>query len=443
MSMSGAPSSRVDRTLRYTGGTQPTVPAGVASGPRTASSAVGQAAILSAVNMLARVHPGVILAFPDASLIVPSPLGGSTLLDACARLAGAASPDIEVTVARDVPLDVPGLGIGGDAGRASIYAGGARWTARTGGAPLEITAEPSSLLGVGLAVTLAAGFVFRAALGLPTRTDRAVSLWSLAGCEEPDGPGDLGPLDVGSVWLVGAGAVGSSLAWWLPFVRVEGAWTIIDGDVADETNLNRSLGLFAGDTGLLGGPPRAKSDAVVAWVPGALSQPHWWNQWCATDPPSPDVLIPVANEHGVRAAVAAYGHPAAIHATTSRNWTAELHRQLPDRDGCIACRLPEAAPSFTCASAPCSVDEHDPGRDASLPFLSGAAGLALLAGLLQLQSGQWVSHERNHWRLWYDDSASDLTAAQWSCNSGCTATPPAAVRRAIHGQTRWQHLDCR
>lgn len=433
------PSKRADRTLLYTGGDQPMTAAGITSGPETVSSAAGQAAILSAVNMLARVHPGVVLAFPDAPLVVPCPLGGASVVEASTRLAQAANPDVEVSLSRTFPPDVPGMGIGRDAGRASIYVGSSRWTARTGGEALEITSEPSSLLGLGLAVTLAAGFIFRVAVGRHAKAHRAISLWSLGMRHEPDGPGELEPLDVGKVWLVGAGAVGSSLAWWLSFVGVAGDWTVIDGDVADETNLNRSLNLFAGDAGLNGAQARPKAEVVAAQIPGAVPSVGWWDEWVTADPPSPDVLIPVANDRGVRAEVAAYGHPAVIHATTSRNWTAELHRHLVNRDGCIACRLPEATPSFGCATVPGQSD-HDSGRDAALPFLSGAAGLLLLAGLLQLQHGQWERHERNQWRLWYDDALSDLTSSRWPCNAACSATPSTGVRKVIHGRTRWQHL---
>ena len=71
-----------------------------------------------------------------------------------------------------------------------------------------------------------------------------MSLWSLSAAADATGPAALEPLDVGGVWMVGAGAVGSCLAWWLRLVGVTGLWTIIDGDVVDITNLNRGLGLF-------------------------------------------------------------------------------------------------------------------------------------------------------------------------------------------------------
>jgi len=195
-----------------------------------------------------------------------------------------------VSTATHLAPGILSMGIGHDAGEATIYAGGARWMARTSSTrPQPITAEPSAALGAGLAVTLAAGYIFRTAIGLPAVADRGISLWSLAPAGEPTGPAAFGPVPVGSAWLAGAGAVGSCLAWWLQFTRVEGAWTVIDGDIADDTNLNRCLGLFTAHTGTGGQEPVPKSDAAAALIPGAVSYPHWWEDWAATGPEPPNM----------------------------------------------------------------------------------------------------------------------------------------------------------
>ena len=373
-------------------------------------------------------------------------------MEACLALATAANPKVVVRVTDEMPAGTLSVGIGPDAGSAFVYAGGARWTARTASTPVGITPEASSLLGVGMAVALATGVLFRAAIGWPVVRERSVSLWTLSETDEPSGPATCGPVGIGTVWMVGAGAVGSCLAWWLHFVGVVGTWTVIDGDRADCTNLNRSLGLFAAEVSLSSGQATPKAVAAAALIPGAVAVPKWWNDWSASDPASPDVLIPVANDFGVRAAIAAYSHPATIHATTSRNWTAELHRHLLDRDDCPACRFPEDAPAFACASAsgtPAArladeepLDEKaEPVKDAALPFLSAAAGLLLLAGLLQLQHGQWSTHQRNHWRIFFDDSSRTLRPSKWPRIQRCTATASPSVRRAVHSETRWRTLD--
>ena len=448
--MSSDASPRSNRTRCYTGGVEPTVSAGVTTGPETAATLVGQVAVLSAVNMLARVHPGIVLDLPDTPLLVQSPTGGATLIQACAQLAAAANPEITMAAAVHEQDAVLSIGIGADSPPASVYAGGSRFTARTGGTPQALGQDDSTLVGGGMAVALAAAYVFRTAIAMPAVVERSISLWTFEETADTTGPSACGPVDVGDVWIIGAGAVGSGLAWWLRHSGVLGTWTIIDADFVEPSNLNRSLGMFAHHAGLTGLPAALKAEAAAALIPGARAFPHWWEDWAATDPASPDVLLPLANERGVRPAIAAYSHPAVLHASTSPNWTAELHRHLIGRDDCIACRLPEThAPTFLCATVPADTDPSSDiptqgkqdRRDAALPFLSGAAGLHLLAGLLQLQHGQWNTHQQNHWRIWFDNTPPVLSRSQHLCTRACTATATREVRAAIHAHTRWLALD--
>lgn len=432
---------RSARTLSYTGGLEPQVPVAITIGPAAAATINGQIAVLTAANMLARVHPGLILVMPEVPLLVPCPAEGGSLPGACARLALAANPDLDVARHATGPAGTIGIGIGADAPPASIYAGAQRWTARTSHAPLPLTDDPSSLIGVGMAVAHACAWAFRRAVALPVPRPHASSLWTMTQTVEATGPSELGPVDVGTVWMVGAGAVGSGLAWWLQYAGLLGDWLILDGDDADETNLNRSLGLFTHHLGSGTQAASKKARAAAELVQGAKGEPLWWNDWVATDPASPDVLIPVANEFGVRPAIAAYGHPAVLYAATSPNWSAELYAHRIGHDGCIACRFPEDAPRFKCSTAPVKSSTGEAGNDAALPFLSGAAGLLILAGLAQLQRGRWGDHGRNHWRWWFDDSATQLSSSRWSCSSLCTAVPQRTVREAVHSHTRWFPLD--
>lgn len=444
---------RHQRTMAYTGGVRPDVPAGVTSGPATAATPAGQVAILTAVNMLVRAHPEVFVAVSDETMVVSSPCGGSSLQAACRNVAAAANSECRLVIVEELPPAMLSMGIGDDSNAAWIYADARGWTAITCETPVDRTLDAPSLLALGMAVTLAAGIIFRAAVDRPYNANRGVSLWSLEETSRATGPSTCGPVDVGTVWLVGAGAVGSCLAWWLHFVGVVGQWTIVDGDVAKTSNLNRSLGLFEIDLGSDDRKPTSKATAAAELISAANAFPGWWDDWMERNPTSPDLLIPVANDFGVRAKVAAYGHPAVMHATTSPNWTAELHRQLVGIDCCLACRFPEDAPRFECATDTIEPDgladdvlgevgEDDESRkDAALPFLSAGAAALLAAGLLQLQSGQWRCHSANHWRFFYDDSARDFQAVSWKCDSGCAVTAPLTIRRRMHDGTRWFSLD--
>ena len=282
--MTSQASTLGDRTRRYTGGVEATVGAGVTTGPETAATPIGQVAVLSAVNMLARAHPAIVLDLPDTPLIVKSPTGGATLAQACAQLAVAANPEVTVAAAAHERGAVLSIGIGADTPPASVYVGGARFTARASGTPQALSQDASTFVGGGMAVALAAAYVFRTAIGMPAIVERSISLWTLEETADPTGPGACGPLDVGDVWMIGAGAVGSGLAWWLPHAGVTGIWTIIDGDLVDVSNLNRSLGLFTYHAGLTGLPPTLKAEAAAALIPGARAFPHWWEDWAAHRP---------------------------------------------------------------------------------------------------------------------------------------------------------------
>jgi hypothetical protein len=427
------------RSRAYTGGFVPTTPVGVTSGLTTAHTIAGQIAILSAVNLLARSHPHLVIAVPDAPLLVNLPLGASTLREACSRLAAAVDPSLIVETMDVIPEGMDSMGIGIDAPKASVFVGGLRWTALVAEEPVAITDDSSSVLGACMAVVLAHGHLFRRARGWSSTTPWSMSLWSLEQTSEPTGPPELGPVDVGTVWLVGAGAVGSCLAWWLSMIGVVGEWHVIDDDIIKQLNLDRSLAFFHRDVEPGPSAPTYKCDVVAGMLPGAVAHRTRWDDFRDLVLPMPDIIIPVANEDSVRAMVAYLGHPAVIHATTGREWTSELHRHLPGSDGCLSCRLPADMPQFVCADGGLSASSEETQGDAALPFLSAGAGLLLVAGLLQLQYGEWMRHDRNHWRVHFAGPA--ITSSHWLCSANCQSSPLPAARAHIYGRTRWIDLD--
>jgi hypothetical protein len=440
---------RLMRTRSYTGGLSPTSPAGVSCAPDLAETLEGQAAVLTAVNLLGRSHPSILLRAPDVPLVQPSPFGGASLVDACHRIVTGIDPTNRFESMPSIPDHVPTIGLGAGCGPATVYCGGRLWTAVISPSPLDTIPDRSSLIGLGLAVTQASAAIFRLSLGMPVLLNSAISLWNLDHSDQPTGPSGLAALDIGSVWLVGAGAVGSCLAWWVNLIGVRGQWIVIDHDVVKVLNLDRSLAFLAADTGEFGGTPALKAEVVAGLLNGATSFPKPWCDWTATDPPSPDVLFLAANEGGVRPAVAAYSHPAVLAATTSHNWTVELHRHLVLRDGCVTCRFPESAPVFECAAG----DVNEPTAqgaapngdvqpsDMSLPFLSATAGLLGAVGLLHVQYGHWPTHHRNHWAVGFDPRLEPLSSRTWPHWRSCGAVADVVARRAIHGRTRWSILD--
>lgn len=422
-------------------------PVGVAIGEQAASSMPGQVLLLAVVNMVARIHRRVQLDIPDVPLLVPTLVPAPSLGAAAYLLAQAINPFISLGIGPS-GADIPVVAMGSR--RGAVYAGADGFSAATDVDPVAITKHPGTILGAGLAACLASASLLNLVSGSRPPL-RRVSLWALGELGDTEaGPAiPLEPLNIGDrVVLVGAGAVGSALAYWLQLVGIRGHWLVVDADRAELHNTNRCLSLLAVDSGWsINGPvakPAYKAD-VVARMIGGVPKAVWYHEWVATEPDRPDFLIPVANEYGVRQMVGHLGLPLMVHASTSPNWTAELHRHGPG-DDCPACRFPQSTtPAFKCSEGPLALGlDIAPtlnASDAALPFLSAAAGLLLLAGLIQL-AGEYITSRTNHHRLLFQPGIdySWLNSVK-QCRAGCMARPSPAARRRLNAGHRWAFLD--
>jgi hypothetical protein len=448
--------ARDARTLAYGIDLGRTV--GVVVGPDAAGNPAAQATALALVNLLARVHRSLVLWMPDIELLVPATIEATRLAEACAATARAIDPYIQVTsvgpaAAGPGEPGIPSIAIGMNVPTGcTVYLGAERFLAVVDDRPVPISADPLSVLGGGLAACLAAGELMRALYGHPARSRRA-SLWNLdEGNEAEAGPAlGMSPIDVGDVAVIGAGAVGSAFAYWTRQLGHAGDWVVVDHDRAELHNTNRCMGMVAADAGWgsghPGGAPVAKAQLAASLL-GAEAYDGWYDEWVPLPGRRPDLVLPLANEFDVRQAIGQRGEPVLIHATTSPNWTAELHRHLAGRDGCIDCRLPQPATgSMRCATGPLpeSADESQGGQsdrqpDAALPFLSAAAGLLLLTALIQLEHDAFSAHRPNHWRLLFGPGARVWSRSTHLCVEGCRLELAPEIRHTLNQGRRWAHL---
>jgi hypothetical protein len=273
-------------------------------------------------------------------------------------------------------------------------------------------------------------------LGLET-VPRSVSTWNYAeGQEASPGPTSLATLDVGRVLVVGAGAVAASLVYWLNAFGVGGTWTVVDCDVVQVHNLNRGLVFVAGDAGWLEGEPAIKAKLLASLLPSGRHECVWFHE-SKLGEQQYDVVLGLANDHGVRHQIASRNFTVTLHATTGANWLSELHRHIAGVDDCIWCRTGEiSTPSFGCSTASVELPSGTKS-DAALPFLSGASGLMLATALERLESGELAKQDCNDWRWDFGSTYKIASSGFRQCQAGCTRVLPLNIRQEIDKNSRW------
>jgi hypothetical protein len=95
-------------------------------------------------------------------------------------------------------------------------------------------------------------------------------------------------------------------------------------------------------------------------------------------------------------------------------------------------------PVFTCSTG--TVGEVV-RVDASLPFLSAAAGLLLLADIVRLQLGRLVERAANFGSLDLRTPEPFVRQLRWECRDSCPMWLPAAARLRMAEGHRFASLD--
>lgn len=378
---------RDDRTLRYAGRRLDldrwiTVTADGAY----AESYEGQVAILTATNLLGRMSPSVALGFPDARLDLRLPWAARSLHEVVLAQMQAADPYGRFCVRSPLTSDFR-LHLGHDGH--STVAHGLGWNAYIGPAPspLPTDVDNNNPVGPALAAILAVSRLFVHDLAPPAHPFLVNALtWSNA--IAPDNP-SAPIVDLGDIWIVGAGSVGTAVLYFLVLAGRPFSTTLIDMDRVKRENLDRSPIFAEADVGEL------KVEAARRFLVGlgldrVQIDPcplHESWIWTGRSAGQPDILVSAANEMNVRYHIESQYPPIQLYGTTGRNWQASLVRHVPFVDACSCCLFPQdiPQPAMTCASAPIGLGSGSASQvDAALPFLSFAAGLMTAAEALKL-----------------------------------------------------------
>lgn len=414
----------------------------VAIDAAAAANAAGQLTLLALANQLARTSRHITFAVPDPRVVVlaRTPFPGSTLGAVLLATVRAIDPCGEFVLGDRPAGPCVSIGLGSEVGpEFDWYLGADHAIASLSRRPTGFSAVAGTMRGAALASCLGAAAVLREQLGLGV-APRVVSAWNyLEGAAAARGPASLEVLDIGSTLMVGAGAVGAALGYWLHAFGVSGdEWAVVDEDVVKLHNTNRGLAFTAAQAGWPDGEEQRKAAIVAALIPGSTPHARWYHDCPELRSRRFDVVLALANDHGARLQLTNKHAPIALQATTGEDWLSQLHRHVLGRDGCVWCRTGTVvSPRYGCSTA--EVAHRDGSKtDAALPCLSAASGLLLASALQRLATGELTDGAANCWSWDFGSEARMASRPSVrSCREGCALVPNQRLRAQLTAGRRW------
>jgi hypothetical protein len=269
------------------------------------------------------------------------------------------------------------------------------WTAlgRRGGSAQDYRRDLATAPAAALAAAIGAADLFKRAIGHPTNEWIGQIKWCTWHHKLHSDVLHCAPATVsqtaelGDLLIAGVGAVGSALLYVLSLMPLQGHVTVLDRDVVEASNLNRSP-LF---TALNAAQSRTKTDVAggllrslgihVEAVQGA-----WRDNSERLAESGFDAWVSLTNEDGAWAEVPFQLPPIVLHGTTTSGWGIGFGRHIPRVEDCTACRLPRPHAEFRgpCAEGQINSSDLQEPVTASLPFLSTASAALIATELLKL-----------------------------------------------------------
>lgn len=414
--------------------------------------AEGQAAFILSVNLISRWCRNVFVCAPRAPVHPLLKLPRASSIDEVAlKIARRADPFGQFTIVDRVPADHPGVHVGRNPESGEFPVLGRGWLAIAGEEVKEIgdEDESSNLLGSWFAACIGVSYAFRRVLrhtkDLPKRCK--LSLWNLRGGKgAQQGPQIESPA-LGRVLIVGAGAVGSAVCYFLPYLNPElDSITLLDEDPVEISNLNRTPLFIAEDVDL----PKVNVAAnyLRAFRFQAFPVPAWFDKATKSGQVSVnahDLVLPLANERNIINSLQEQVPPMAVYGTTGTNWDIFLGRHIPLKEDCLACRFPApvTVPRFACSIgflAEPADRTNGNGETGALPFASSAAALITCAELAKLAFPGYPSNS-NYASLGFLGPLDDFLTLPFNATPGCTRCPRKGVWLRLNGGSRFARLS--
>jgi len=380
---------RNDRSFRYAGRVLPTDrPILLKLGAESAARYDGQVAAIVAANLLARMTPVVAFDVPDSDILPPLPWVGTQLRNRLGEIAFAADPAglFEMRGGRDGDYI---LSLGRNHSAATVHGSGWNAFIGPGASPLP-DSDQANPIGPALAAIIAVARLFALQMEAMDGPHLFNAFnWQSSIIRDSKVPRFDPAPDLGSIWAVGLGSVGTAVLYFLTLVTNRFSATLFDMDFVKVQNLDRSP-IFAAS---VAGNGVYKVDATASYlrsvgVQSVTKERKALDQstlWFAREAGTPDLLISAANERNVRYIIEQSAPPLQIYGTTGANWEASVIRHIPLLDACSCCLFPPDTPQAATACATETVVQSATGEtvDASLPFLSFVAGLMAAAEILK------------------------------------------------------------
>lgn len=378
---------RNDRSLRYAGRVlPPDRPILLRMPEESAGSYDSQVSVIVAATLLSRMTPAVAFDVPCIDIAAPLPWAGNTVRDHLREIAFAADPRgmFEIRSARD---DDYILTFGKEPSVATVHGSG--WNAFVGPSQSTLPDNPDpNPIGPALASILAVARLFALQMK-PIDGPYVLNAFNWSSHALQEGIRHDDTHDLGSIWTVGTGSVGTAAVYFLSLATQRFSSVLFDLDDVKVHNLDRSPIFTARDAEL----QLKKVHATAAYlqstgVRDVLAEPEPLDKselWLSRQAGTPDLVIATANERDVRSLIERSAPPLQIYGTTGANWEASVIRHVPFVDACSCCLFPPDTQELPteCASGKVKLPTSEETVDASLPFLSFAAGLMAAAEILK------------------------------------------------------------
>lgn len=382
---------RSDRSLRYAGRVLPhDRPILLRLSAESTSCYDAQVSAIVAANLLARMTPAVAFDLPETEILPSLPWAGQSLRNHLRESMFAADPAGSFEVRGKRQGDYV-LTLGRNSDLATVHGSGWNAFVGRGPSPLPDSNQPNPV-GPALAVIIAVARLFALEM-TPMDGPHLFNAfnWRSEIIDDNAAPSLSETPDLGSIWSVGSGSVGTAALYFLALATRCFSAALFDMDRVKIENLDRSPIFSANDAD----NQEYKVDAAAAFlrsvgVKAVLADPKPLDEssiWFAREAGTPDIIISAANERDVRYTIEQSMPPLQIYGTTGANWEASVIRHVPFVDPCSCCLFPPAAPKQVTVCATDTIVEHATGEtvDASLPFLSFGAGLMAAAEILKAQ----------------------------------------------------------